>query len=48
MASTLTGTIHINGGTGRFKDATGELDLEGTVDLTVNTAEFSGDGWISY
>jgi autotransporter-associated beta strand protein len=48
MASTLTGTIHINGGTGKFKEATGELELDGTVDLSVNTSTFSGDGWISY
>jgi hypothetical protein len=44
----FTGTTTIAGGTGRFANATGEMQAEGVVDLTTNNASIAYDGWISY
>jgi hypothetical protein len=43
----ITGFIHINGGTGRFKDAVGEATLNGFL-TGGDKAEFDIDGWIMY
>lgn len=47
VTAEMTGDIHITGGTGKFKDAVGELKLMGRV-TAENMAEFDTDGWIMY
>jgi hypothetical protein len=45
--SSMTGTIHIKGGTGRFSEAVGEADLIGFINAD-HSADFTIDGWIMY
>jgi acyl-coenzyme A thioesterase PaaI-like protein len=42
------GTTTINGGTGRFAEATGILSVDGWADNSASTGAFTYDGWISY
>jgi hypothetical protein len=51
---TAPGTIHfsgvttISGGSGRFTNATGAMQVEGLSNLAAGSSSFSYDGWISY
>ena len=44
----FVGTTTIAGGTGRFANATGEWQSQGTADLVTGKASFTYDGWIVY
>ena len=45
---TIAGSYRIVGGTGRFEDACGSGDLEGTMNLLTGQGEFRAIGGISY
>jgi hypothetical protein len=44
----MHGTITINGGTGRFLNATGSLELKGYADFQTGKAAWTGEGTIKY
>jgi hypothetical protein len=44
----FTGVTTISGGTGRFANATGVMQVEGLSDLAAGFSSFSYDGWIAY
>jgi hypothetical protein len=41
-------TINFIGGTGRFANATGQAQADGTASLVNGTSQYSLDGWIAY
>jgi len=45
---TLSGKIIIDGGSGRFTDCSGEVDITGVFDMNANCASWTADGWIKY
>jgi hypothetical protein len=44
----FTGVTTINGGTGRFTQATGVMQVVGIQDIAALRTSFSYDGWIAY
>lgn len=44
----FTGVTTISGGTGRFANAVGVMQVAGTSDLAAGRSSFSYDGWIAY
>jgi hypothetical protein len=44
----FTGVTTISGGTGRFANAVGVMQVAGTSDLATGRSSFSYDGWIAY
>jgi hypothetical protein len=44
----FTGVSTITGGSGRFADATGQMDVAGTVNTVTGDASLTYDGWIAY
>jgi hypothetical protein len=42
----FTGITTIAGGTGRFANATGQLEVQGTANLVTSEARMTLDGWI--
>lgn len=44
----ITGPSTIDGGTGRFENATGEYTVVGDYDLVADEGYFEFDGWIKY
>jgi hypothetical protein len=44
----FTGVTAISGGTGRFANATGIMQVEGLSDLAAGFSTFSYSGWIAY
>jgi hypothetical protein len=44
----FTGVTTISGGTGRFANATGIMQVEGLSDLAAGFSTFSYSGWIAY
>lgn len=45
---TLSGTIIFDGGSGLFKDCTGEINITGVFDMNANSSSWTADGWIKY
>lgn len=48
VSGTLSGKVTLDGGTGRFTDCTGELDITGVFDMSANCASWRAEGWIKY
>jgi hypothetical protein len=44
----FAGATTISGGTGRFANATGVMQVEGLSNLAAGSSSFSYDGWIAY
>jgi hypothetical protein len=44
----FSGATTISGGTGRFTNATGVMQVEGLSNLAAGSSSFSYDGWIRY
>ena len=45
---TFTGTVMLNGGTGRFMDCTGEMDMKGSANMMNGTAMWTAEGYIIF
>jgi hypothetical protein len=44
----FVGVTTISGGTGRFTNATGVMQAEGTSNLAAGHSSFTYEGWIAY
>lgn len=48
MDGSVWGTISVDGGTGRYKNAKGEFELNGYYDFEANEASFQGEGYFTF
>jgi hypothetical protein len=47
-AGTMSGTVYIAGGTGRFSGCYGQYEITGTFDMAADCAQWTADGTITY
>jgi hypothetical protein len=45
---TLSGKVILDGGSGRFTDCAGEINITGVFDMNANCASWTAEGWIKY